>query len=453
MPRTFRRRVFAGVRAGFAILGRTLSKAWQDRILGMSAESAFWQLLSLPSILIALLGALGYAARWIGPDTVEQIRDWGIDTAGKVLNPRVVDQVVAPVMSQILEENRTDVIGIGTIIALWSGSSATATFVNTITIAYGQRDLRGAVRSRLVALRLYLFTVAAGVVVLPAVVFGPGALDRLFSGSWHAVISAVVHVLYWPVLGVVVFAGISTFYHLATPIRLRWRRAFPGAAVALVLFLILSYGLQGYFSTIANNLRVYSTLAAPILTLMYFYALAFAILLGAEFNAALEERWPRGTRPRPGQWIRDQVLGRRGGEPAGDEPDGGEPVEPAPTGRGEPEPEGRGEPEPAGRGEPADDRKPAQRTATGAEPNDQPERPGESNRGRERPDEGEPNDQPERSPERAAGAEPESDGDRAANLPTGPDQPVEPPAEGTELTGRRRPAGPRRTAGRRRAAS
>ncbi|BCJ36002.1 hypothetical protein Athai_35050 [Actinocatenispora thailandica] len=324
MPRTFRRRAFAGIRAGFAVLGRTLSKAWQDRILGMSAESAFWQLLSLPSILIALLGALGYAARWIGPDTVEQIRDWGLDTAGKVLNQRVVDQVVAPVMSQILEENRTDVIGIGTIIALWSGSSATATFVNTITIAYGQRDLRGAVRSRLVALRLYLFTVAAGVVVLPAVVFGPGALDRLFSGSWHAVISAVVHVLYWPVLGVVVFAGISTFYHLATPIRLRWRRAFPGAAVALVLFLILSYGLQGYFSTIANNLRVYSTLAAPILTLMYFYALAFAILLGAEFNAALEERWPRGTRQRPGQWIREQVLNRRGGDEDDGERDGDE---------------------------------------------------------------------------------------------------------------------------------
>ncbi|WP_207125278.1 YihY/virulence factor BrkB family protein [Actinocatenispora comari] len=424
------------MRAGFAILGRTLSKAWQDRILGMSAESAFWQLLSLPSILIALLGALGYAARWIGPDTVEQIRDWGIDTAGKVLNPRVVDQVVAPVMSQILEENRTDVIGIGTIIALWSGSSATATFVNTITIAYGQRDLRGAVRSRLVALRLYLFTVAAGVVVLPAVVFGPGALDRLFSGNWHAVISAVVHVLYWPVLGVVVFAGISTFYHLATPIRLRWRRAFPGAAVALVLFLILSYGLQGYFSTIANNLRVYSTLAAPILTLMYFYALAFAILLGAEFNAALEERWPRGTRPRPGQWIRDQVLGRRGGDPAGDEPDGGEPDGGEPEG-GEPV-----DPAPTGRGEPADDRKPTRRSATGAQPNG----------GREpnqEPDEGEPSPERDRSSERAAGAEPEADDERTANLPTAPDQ----PAEGTELAGRRRPANQRRAAGRRRAAS
>ncbi len=274
----------------------------------MSAESAFWQLLSLPSALIALLGALGYAARWLGPDAVNQIRDWALSTAGKALNPRIVDQVVAPVISEILDHNRTDVIGIGTVIALWSGSSATATFVNTITIAYGQRDLRGAVRSRVVALRLYLFTVLAGVLVLPAVVFGPGALDRVFSGRWHDVISGVVHTLYWPLLGIVVFAGISTFYHLATPVRLRWRRAFPGAAVALMLFLGMSYGLQLYINSIATNLRVYSTLSAPILTLMYFYALAFAVILGAEFNAALEERWPRGTRQRPAQWLRDQAV-------------------------------------------------------------------------------------------------------------------------------------------------
>ncbi|GAA4211432.1 YihY/virulence factor BrkB family protein [Actinocatenispora rupis] len=312
------------MRAALSVSRRTLAKAWHDRILGMSAESAFWQLLSLPSLLIALLGTLGYAARWIGPDAVDQIRDWALDTAGKVLTPRVIDQVVAPVVSQILDQNRTDVIGIGTIIALWSGSSATATFVNTITIAYGQRDLRGAVRSRLVALRLYLFTVAAGVVVLPAVVFGPGALDRLFSGSWHRVISTIVHGLYWPVLGIVVFTGISTFYHLATPVRLRWRRAFPGAAVALILFLGLSYGLQVYFTAIATNLRVYSTLAAPILTLMYFYALAFAVLLGAEFNAALEERWPRGTRARAGEWLREtatRVRSRRTDEKTAELPE------------------------------------------------------------------------------------------------------------------------------------
>jgi membrane protein len=290
--------------AGAQVCRRALAKAWHDRILGMSAESAFWQLLSLPSLLIALLGLLGYGARWLGDGAVNEIRNWALATAAKVVTPRVVDQVVAPMVSQVLDHHRGEIIGLGSIIALWSGSSATATFVNTITIAYGQRDLRGAVRSRLVALRLYLFTVLAGAVVLPAVVLGPGAVDDLFPDSWHDIVHDIIHALFWPVLAVIVFTGISTFYHLATPRRLRWRRAFPGAAFALTLFLVISYGLQVYISDIATRMLVYSTLAAPILTLMYFYGLAFAVLLGAEFNAALEERWPRGTKPKPTDWLR-----------------------------------------------------------------------------------------------------------------------------------------------------
>jgi membrane protein len=330
MWRTYRDRLWAGLAAGAQVAGRTLSKAWHDRIMGMSAESAFWQMLSFPSMMIALVGLIGVAARWLGPDAVDQIRDWALDAASGVVTPRVVNEVVRPVVNEVLERNRTDVISISTIVALWTGSSATATFVNTITIAYGQRKLRNAVRSRLVALRLYLFTVLAGVVVLPAVVFGPGALDSAFSGTLRRVVSTVMHSLYWPVLGLVVFAGITTFYHWATPVRLRWRRAFPGALLALTLFLVISYGLQVYIAEIAATLRVYSTLAAPVLALMYFYGLAFAVLLGAEFNAALEERWPRGTRQPMGGWLLEtatRVRNRHSGddEPADDDPGGKEP--------------------------------------------------------------------------------------------------------------------------------
>jgi membrane protein len=304
-PPAARRRarwLWHGVVTVAQVCRRTLGKAWHDRILGMSAESAFWQ---LPSLLIALLGLLGYGARWLGDGAVNEIREWALATAAKVVTPRIVDQVVAPMVSQVLDHHRSEVIGLGGLVALWSGSSATATFVNTITIAYGQRDLRGAVRSRFVAMRLYLFTVLAGVIVLPAVVLGPGVLDDLFPDSWQDVVHDIIHALFWPVLAVLVFCGISTFYHLATPLRLRWRRAFPGAAFALALFLVISYGLQVYISDIATRMLVYSTLAAPILTLMYFYGLAFAVLLGAEFNATLEERWPRGTKRRPTEWLRD----------------------------------------------------------------------------------------------------------------------------------------------------
>ena len=142
----------ATVAHGRTLATRTVSKAWNDRILGLSAETAFWQLLSLPSLFLAVLGALGFVARLFGPSTVARAQTQLLNGFGKAFSPEVVTQLVAPTVRQVLRGGRADIVSVGFLLALWAGSSATATFVNTITIAYGMRDLRGAVRSRLLAL-------------------------------------------------------------------------------------------------------------------------------------------------------------------------------------------------------------------------------------------------------------------------------------------------------------
>jgi membrane protein len=43
--------------------------------------------------------------------------------------------------------------------------------------------------------------------------------------------------------------------------------------------------------------HAYTKLAAPIAALLFFFVLALGVLLGAEFNAAIEERKPAKIRP------------------------------------------------------------------------------------------------------------------------------------------------------------
>jgi membrane protein len=285
------------VRAAGALARATLGKAWNDRILGLSAEAAFWQLLSLAPLLLAALGALGYMGPVFGTDAAASAQSWLLRVAGEIAAPGVVDTVVEPVVDEVLSRGRPEVVSVGFLVGLWAGSSAMATFVNTVTIAYGQRELRGAVRSRLLALRVYLGFLAVGSVLLPLLVIGPDLLVRVLPTGWQDAAAVAVRLAYWPVTAALTLVALATLYHVATPVRLRWRRAFPGATVALTLFVLLSVGLRVYVETVATRLMVFSALAAPILALLYFYALAFAILLGAELNAALEQRWPRGTRP------------------------------------------------------------------------------------------------------------------------------------------------------------
>ena len=274
---------------------RTVSRAWNDRVLGLSAEAAFWQLLSLPSLFLALLAALGYFSEWAGPDTVDRVQQNLLASFSRAFSAEVVDQLIAPVVQEVLREGRADVISVGFLLALWAGSSATATFVNTITIAYGMRDLRGAVRSRLLALWIYLGSIVVGVIVLPALVLGPALLPELFPKGARETADRVISDAYWPVVMVLLLIGLTSLYHLAPPRRLPWRRGMPGAVLAMVIFLAGSAGLRFYISFIVAQNHAYGTLAAPIAALLFFFLLALGVLLGAELNAEIEQRSPTTT--------------------------------------------------------------------------------------------------------------------------------------------------------------
>lgn len=313
-------------RGAFSVLRRTVSKAWNDRILGLSAEAAFWQLLSLPSLFLGLLAALGYFSDLAGPGTVDRVQANLLNGFSRAFSAEVVDQLVAPVVTQVLKEGRADVISVSFVLALWAGSSATATFVNTITIAYGMRDLRGAVRSRVLALGIYLASILVGVVVLPALVLGPTVLPKLFPVSARPLANEVIRDAYWPVVIIMLLLGLTSLYHLAPPRRLPWRRGVPGAILAMVIFLLGSAGLRYYIAFIVAHNHAYGTLAAPIAALLFFYLLAFGVLLGAEFNAAIEQASPsRPRRSKQGRWqsVADEPSAVAD-PPTGDSPTAGD---------------------------------------------------------------------------------------------------------------------------------
>jgi membrane protein len=284
-----------------SLLRKAAVAAWQDRVLGLSAEAAFWQLLSLPSLFLALVATLGYVSRWFGVGTPLRIEHQVETTMGRAFSTQVVQEIIHPMLHEVLFNGRADIISIGFVLALWAGSSATATFVNTITIAYDMRDLRGPLRSRLLALWLFLGSVLLGVIVLPMLVLGPGLLTRAFPHNLRHAASQVISAAYYPAVVVLLLLGLATLYHLAPPRRLPWHRGLPGALVAILIFMGGSAALRAYIRFILDRNHAYGTLAAPIAALLFFFVLALGVLYGAEFNAAIELRWPaqpKHTSPR-----------------------------------------------------------------------------------------------------------------------------------------------------------
>jgi membrane protein len=286
----------APVRVPLQVLGHTVAKAWQDRILGLSAEAAFWQILSVPPLLIGLLGSLGYLGSLIGEDSVRQIEAELLTASTQVLTPDVVDDLVAPTLSDILGSGRLDVVSLGFLLSLWAGSSATATFMNTIVIAYDQRDVRGPIRTRLKALWLFVVGMFLAVLTLPLLVLGRGVLVGLLPADWRATATVLVNAVYWPLVLIGLLLALTSFYHVVLPHRLPWRRHLPGTVLAVAFFLVAALLLRAYVADILTTALPYGALAAPIGALLFCFFFGMAVLLGAELNATIQARWPAPLR-------------------------------------------------------------------------------------------------------------------------------------------------------------
>ncbi|MDX2246410.1 MAG: YihY/virulence factor BrkB family protein [Bacteroidia bacterium] len=84
------------------------------------------------------------------------------------------------------------------------------------------------------------------------------------------------------------FICISVLYYLAPPTQQRWKFISPGAVIAGILTVTALFGLRYYFANFANFNKLYGSLGAIILLMVWFYYLSIVLLIGFELNAAID---------------------------------------------------------------------------------------------------------------------------------------------------------------------
>ncbi|MGH3889110.1 MAG: YihY/virulence factor BrkB family protein [Pseudonocardiaceae bacterium] len=297
-------------RGPLRLIARTAVKAWDDSFVAMSAQAAFWMTLSLPPLLLGLLGSLGFVTSWFGPATVEAAQREIVRLASTVFSTDVVDQIIRPTVSDILTQGRSTIVSVGFVLALWAGSSALASLVDSITAAYRQYTVRNPVWQRIFALLLYVVALIGSVLVLPLTALGPDVIPELFPRSVRPTLAQLVGIFYYPGLGVLLMLGLATLYKVALPRKLPWHRGLPGALLAMAVFLVTSAGLRLYIASVSVTGYTYGALATPIAYLLFSFFIAMAIVLGAEFNSAIEELWPAHPTRRDRRRTRRREMAR-----------------------------------------------------------------------------------------------------------------------------------------------
>jgi membrane protein len=267
----------------------TVGSCLKYRVTGLAAEAAFFAVLSVPPLIFALAGAIGFVSDQFSAAQVADVRDAVVELSERALTENAVNRIITPTIDDVLQGGRLDVISLGFVLALWSGSRALHVFVDTITIMHGLGGHRGIVKTRALSFALYLLAIVTGVVSIPLVVAGPSLVaDWLPEGADFLV------GFYWPVVIAVCICFLATLYHVSVPVRTNWSFNLPGATFSLFCWIVGSYLLRWFLTaTAADSKSIYGPLAAPIAVLLWLYLVSIAVLIGAAVNAAFDEVFPQ----------------------------------------------------------------------------------------------------------------------------------------------------------------
>jgi membrane protein len=269
------RRIPRRIRWGLLVARRTVIGFVRHEGLSWAASMAFWLVLSLPPLLIAISSFVGAAL--------------GHETAQSILAQQVAAQL--PAQGEVIrglvdqEIQLLSVAGLGSVLfLLFSGSRVFAALVMAVNVMWSAVPTEGLLR-RLV-LRVVLALTIGGMLVASVLLqLGIlGAQDRIGP-------LADVAARYVLPFGLVV-GGLFLTYRLVP-----WRLASTRTAfVAAVLTAVLLRGFQALFSFLlaegVDFSTAYGSLAGIAILMTWAMVTSSIVLLGAEFVSIVDRRRP-----------------------------------------------------------------------------------------------------------------------------------------------------------------
>lgn len=266
---------------------RVLANVWnelgRDNISVMAAGVAFYSFLSLFPGLSAVISLYGLVA---DPGVLGQ----QLAALSEVL-PHEALQLVASQLHTLITAPQAKLglgFSISLLFAFWSATSGIATLMSALTVAYEARDRRGLLAFYLRAFVLTIGIGAFGLVSLFLIAVVPAAIGWL---PLRPGVRDWIWLVRWPTLITLAYAALALVYRFA-PARTmpRWHWFAPGTIAAALLWLLGSAGFSFYVARFGTYDKMYGTLGAAAVLLVWLYVSAYIVLAGAELNSEIEKR-------------------------------------------------------------------------------------------------------------------------------------------------------------------
>ena len=285
-------------RAWRLVLLRAAQHVVAARLPLLSAGIAFFAVLSIAPVLVtavSVYGAVNTPAQAL--NQLSQVAD---------LLPTQLQPIVRDQLTSITTAS-TKVLTVrgltGLIFALSTATTAMASLIDALTVAYHETETRGFLRCTALAVAFVL----GGALLLGAVITVAGVASRALPEA-PDLVQTVAPVVVWIILAALMAAVLAVLYRLAPDRKqARWRWTTWGATGATALWLLTSVALFAYVQRLGTYESTYGSLAGVAISMFWLWITVLLVVVGAAVNGEAERQTARDSTVGA-----EQPIGQRG---------------------------------------------------------------------------------------------------------------------------------------------
>lgn len=261
-----------------------LIKINNDDIFALAAQLAYYLVLAFFPFLIFVITLIGISRL----DTITVLQ--GL----KSILPDNVFNLVDTTVIEIISKQNVGLLGASIVVTMWSAASGMRAVIRGINKAYDFKEKRGFINLSILAIIFTLALTLIIIITLVALVFGNVIGRYLYLWlPFPDLVRVVWNIARYIVVILSMIFIFGTLYRYAPTRKMKWRKVLPGAIFTSVGWIIVSIAFSYYVNNISNYSKLYGSLGAVFVLMIWLYLTSIILILGAEINSELDTKKDR----------------------------------------------------------------------------------------------------------------------------------------------------------------
>ena len=263
----------------YIIIKKTISVILREDIFGSAAEMSYMLTLSIfPLILsfMAIFSIVGNTA----------FVNEALNTLSQFAPVEVITVIQTVLKEVTLLKGYSLVAIIGFLTTLYLASNSISVIIKCLNKSDKIQETRGFIYTKILSIVMVFVYVIFLFFSVNLIIFGQTILN-LISKYVHIIpieISELILLLRWPITFILIFVLAAINYYVLPAKKVKIKTVIPGSAFFTVCWLLGSWLFSIYINNFGSYNKVYGSIAAFAILMIWLYFTSIIILIGGEIN-------------------------------------------------------------------------------------------------------------------------------------------------------------------------